>query len=85
VSDGRPVTPLTSRRLGALLALASRPGTPAEGAAARRHAERLAARNELLVVQARSGELVVMDELQADLLRALERIAAGRAREEIDG
>jgi hypothetical protein len=80
----RPETPLTSRRLCALLALASRPGTSAEGEAARRHAERVAARDELVVVESRSGEFVVMDEFQADLLRALERIASGRTHGEID-
>lgn len=68
-------------RLSKLVALANRPGTPAEGAAARAHAQRVAARDGLALVETTSGELVATDAFHADLLRRLGEIAEGRAAE----
>jgi hypothetical protein len=67
-----------SRLLAKLVALANRPGTPSEGAAARTHAERLAARDGQTVVEATSGELIAIDAFHAELLDRLRDIADGR-------
>lgn len=62
-------------RLGRLVALANRPGTSAEGATARAHAERLARREGSEIFESSRGELIVVDEFHADLLHRLEEIA----------
>jgi hypothetical protein len=58
-----------------LIALANRPGTAAEGAAARDRAERIASRLGLAIVETWDGDLLVVDEFHADLMRALLEIA----------
>ncbi len=58
-----------------LVALANRPGTPAEGEAARRHADRLAGLEGLSVVRSSDGEtLIVLDHFHADLHAELTRL-----------
>lgn len=65
-------------RLAKLVALANRPGTAGEGAAARALAERLAERDGLELVELRSGQLVAMDAFHADLIHRLHDIAEAR-------
>jgi hypothetical protein len=62
-------------KLSKLVALANRPGYESEGAAARAAAEKIAAEHGLELVETRSGELIVVDEFHADLLRGLLEIA----------
>lgn len=66
-----------TERLSRLVALANRPGTEAEGVEAREAAERLARKHGLEIVEVRGGELMVVDEFHADLLRRLLWIADG--------
>jgi hypothetical protein len=66
-----------TEKLSRLVALANRPGTEAEGAAARAQAERLAAKHGLEIVELRDGTLMVVDEFHGDLLRRLLHIANG--------
>jgi hypothetical protein len=67
-------------RLSKLVALANRPGTAEEGAAARTLAARLAARHGLELVETQAGELIAIDAFRADLIRRLHDIAEGRKR-----
>lgn len=60
-----------------LLALASRPGTEAEGRLARERADRIAAALGLVVYEDAAGELSLVDPWKAELLAALDRIASG--------
>lgn len=75
-------------RLERLLALANRPGTGAEGDAARAAAARRAPQEGVRLVELGNGTLIAaepLDEMRADLMRALHRAAGDDTRGELDG